>query len=240
MRTIVIGAGNLGIALIAHLTGEVLAVTRTAERHPALRAAGARPTTDWPTVAPTDRWVLALPGSDAQRAAVEALGDQPAPAIAVMVGTTGLHAPYTGTVGPDSPAGTGPRSDAAARAEQAFRAWAPHGTIVRCGGLWREGRGPAAAFARTRTAPPGPPDAPIPLIHYDAAAALIARVLGEIRPPSVVLGVTHAPRRDAFYGGLAATLGCDPPAYTEPVGHTARFVDPWALPDGPADTVPPR
>lgn len=225
MRTILIGAGTLAEALIPLLDGPIVAVTATPTRHPALRARGALPTVEVPSTTASDRVVLMVPGSAGQAAAIASLRGE-RPGRAVLVGTIGIHAPYVGVVRPDSPPGAGPRATDAVHAEAVFRAWCPGGVVLRCGGLWREGRGPAAAFERKGSAPEGPPDAPLPLIHYDEAARAIAALLLHPAPPAVVLGVTASTTREAFYAGLAASLGLPVPAFTAPLGATARFEDP--------------
>lgn len=228
MKTVLLGAGTLGIAVARRLDGPVVAVTASPARHPELRALGADPTTAWPAVETDDRWVLALPGSDAQAEAIRRLAATAPPRRVVLVGTTAWHAPYDGRIGPDSPSGQGVRAEAAIRAESCFRAWAPDGVVVRCGGLWHEGRGPAAAFARTRSAPLGPPDAPLPLVHYDEAAALVVAALDAEDAPPVVLAVTATPTRRMFYEALCAELGCELPAFAPATGRSAWFEDPWA------------
>lgn len=228
MRAVILGAGNLGSRVAARWDGDVVAVTATPARHGALVALGARPTTEWPALQPGDHLVIAIPGSAAQADAIDRLARGVCPARVVLVGTVGFHAPYAGVITPSSPPGSSPRAMAAGSAEAKLRAWAPDAVVVRCGGLWCEGRGPAAAFARTGAAPLGPPDAPLPLIAYDEAASLVLRALGEARPPAVVLGVTEQPTREQYYRELASSLGVTPPAFDAPTGGMARFEDPVA------------
>jgi hypothetical protein len=218
MAISVYGAGTLGARVIARSTGPIHAVTRTTDRHDALRALGADPTTTWPRA--TDRVVLCLPGSAAQLEAITRLR-RDRPTRAVLVSTTGYHTPYAGHVGPDSPMGTGDRARAAAATEDAFRDWmGDHGVIVRLGGLYTATRGAAAAFARTGRARMAPGNAPLPSIHYDDAAALVVAALDEA--PPVILGVTEAPTRRTFYTVVAGHLGVALPAFA-PDGPEATF-----------------
>ncbi|MEZ4321501.1 MAG: hypothetical protein R3F61_28775 [Myxococcota bacterium] len=229
MTLTVFGAGELGGRIAARWKGPVRAVTKTVRRHAELAAHGASPTLDWPALTPDDLAVLALSGSASQLEAIERLAHGPVPRRVLLVSTTGFHRPYEGTVRPTDPPGSEPRAQAAARTEQAFREWAgDRGVILRCAGLWHATRGPGAAFARSRTAPPGAPDAPIPLVHYDDAATLAVAALLVPSPP-VLLAVTATPSREAFYAAAAAVVGCDPPVFTAPTGDIVAFEDPTAV-----------
>ncbi|MCA9568432.1 MAG: hypothetical protein KC656_11340 [Myxococcales bacterium] len=215
----VFGAGTLGARVLAGTSGVRRAITRTEARWAQLRALGAIPTLDWPTPGRDDLVVLALPGSAAQAEAIARLAGS-RPDRAVLVSTTGYHAPYAGEVSAGSPPGASARAQEAAETEAAFRDWmGDRGTIVRLGGLYTATRGPAAHFARTLQVRPGPADAPLPLVHYDDAATLVIRALERPAPP-VVIGVTAVPTREAFYTTVAAHLGVPVP----PLGPAAGAV----------------
>lgn len=220
MKISVYGAGTLGGRIVARLPAGILAVTQSTTRHDRLRAAGGIPTVSWP--AATGHVVLSLPGSATQLEGIERLsGDHPE--RAVLVSTTGYHAPYGPVVTAESPRGTGERAALAAKTERAFREWTgDRGVIVRLGGLYTAERGPAAAFARTGRARLAPGDAPLPLIHYDDAAELVCRALLDPMPPPVVLGVSEVVSRQSFYSTLAAHLGVEPPPFA-PDGGPSSF-----------------
>lgn len=173
--------------------------------------------------------LLALPGSAQQLDAIERLGSQPRPARAVLISTIGFHGPYCGTIRSGDPAGASERAQLAAATEAAFRRWAgPHGSILRCAGLWHSSRGPQRAYARSRSARLGPPDAPLPLIHYEDAATLaIAALLDDTVHP-VLLGVVSAPSRSEFYTACAQAFSAEVPLFTAPTGQQVRFEDPVA------------
>ncbi len=229
MGVIVYGAGEIGTRLLARLRGARIAVTRSTRRHAILRAIGARPTVRWLLPSRSDALVLALPGSRLQGDAIAYLSTS-RPARAVLISTVGFHAPYRGTIVPTSRPGTSVRAAAAAAIEAAFLRWmGPGGTILRLGGLYHHRRGPAAHFARTGRARIAPPDAPLPLIHYDDATTLVLQAL--LAPgPSIRLGMTAQPTRARFYNTLAHHLSCPPPAFAHTTGR-ARFVDVEPLPE---------
>jgi nucleoside-diphosphate-sugar epimerase len=216
--------------------------------------------------------LLAVPGSARQGAVLEALaGHLDSAERIVLIGTVGFHRPYDRSARPsdDGPVLTpdlppappdvrDARTIAAIETEAAFRTHAgTRGVIVRCAGLWHAGedgtrpRGPFAAYARRGIAPPGAPDAVLPLVHYDDAALLTWAVLTAPDPPSVLQAVTAQPRRQAFYTAAARALGFEAPAFTgsfdpreidEP-DRPPRFVDTaaaalWNALDGPTAPHP--
>lgn len=227
MTITIFGAGTLGGRVARFTQCATWAVTQGESRHAQLRSATVTPTTTWPPVTPETRVVLCMPGSTVQGAAITRLQSQARPARAVLVSTIGYHAPYRGSIYPRSPPGEGERTRIAARTEAAFTEWiGSDGVIVRLGGLWHASRGPLAAFRRTGTARLGPPDSPLPLIHYDDAARLVWAVLMHDTPPPVVLGVTEQPDRETFYRSAANAFGHPVPPFTREHGSTAHIHDP--------------
>ena len=229
MRITIIGAGELGGRVARRISADVRAITATPARHPALHAAGVQPSTEWPRLSAADRVLLALPGSPRQLEAIERLASQPRPARAVLISTIGFHGPYSGTIRAADPPGSSKRAHLAATTEAAFRRWAgPNGSILRCAGLWHRDRGPQRAFTRSRTARLGPPDAPLPLIHYEDAATLATAALVDDVIHPVLLGVVSAPTRSDFYTACARAIGAPVPLFTAPTGLQVGFEDPVA------------
>lgn len=223
MRISAFGAGELGGRVLAKLSGERWAITRTSTRDAALRRIGVIPSRDVADAHEADRIVFALPGSAAQLELLASLPDLQAERL-VLVGTMGYHAPYGGRVLPETPSGTSERAAVAARAEAVFRErFGERGVVVRLGGLFHAEKGPAAFFARTRRARLAPADAILPLLHYDDAASLVATALTAASVPPVVLGVVSTPTREGFYTALAEHLGCAPPAFLPPTGEVTHI-----------------
>lgn len=222
MSISVYGAGTLGSRVLARITGTRWAITRTPRRHTALRSLGVHPTLDWEEPEADSAVVLAIPGSASQAEAIARLRHR-RPPRAVLVSTTGLYAPYAGRIAANSPAGASDRAQQAAATEAAFRDWmGDDGVIVRLGGLYTRDRGPAAHYARENRIRLAPPDAPLPLIHYDDAAQLVVRALRAPAPP-VVLGVVQVVERETFYRTVAAHLGRPTPAFGPRCGVQVDF-----------------
>jgi nucleoside-diphosphate-sugar epimerase len=214
MNVLIWGAGSVGGAVGIRLVRAghtVTAVTATARRHTELQSMGlltAR-AEDPPDLGTFDATLIATPGSENQAAAARTLGGRLRGRV-VFTSTTAVHQGCTGYVQASGPFGDSERARAARSAEK--NAADLGAVIVRLGGLYRAGRGPAAAFARTGTAPPGEGGRTLALIHEeDAATALIAALLTS-RPEPAYLAVTPpCPTRAVFYAALAERLGVDPP-----------------------------
>lgn len=231
-RTVIVGAGELGgrVARLRRAAGDaVVAHTRSTERHPALLDDGIMARTGLPDdLAPDDRLLIALPGADRQMMAVAALRNRPPPARVVFVGSTGYYGPAVhGDVDEETPPGTSERAQRNAAAERAFAAWAGDaGVILRLGGLYRPGRGPMSALAKSRRVPPGPPDKTLALIHYDDAATAAAAALVHPAPRAVYLGVTPpCPLRRDFYLAASVILGLDLPGFERALARPPAVYD---------------
>ncbi len=231
-RTVILGAGELGgrVARIRVKAGDaVVAHTRSTVRHPALIADGVEARTGVPDdLRPDDRLLIALPGADRQTMAVAALRNRPAPARVVFISSTGYYGPKVrGDVDEQTPPGESDRAQRNAAAERAFRAWAgEQGVILRLGGLYRPGRGPMSALAKSRRVPPGPPDKTLALIHYDDAATAAAAALAHRDPQPVYLGVTPpCPLRRDFYLAASVILGLDLPGFDHALGGPPAVYD---------------
>ncbi len=218
-RLVVWGAGELGgrVARARAAAGDaVLAATRGTSRHAGLAAHGVECVLGDVAgrLRPDDDLFLALPGTALQHEAVRALtAAHVSVRRAVLVSSTAFHAGASGRIDESSPRGTGERAAAVAACEAAFAAWAGAcGVILRCGGLWAAGRGPAAALRRSREVPPGPLERVLPLVHYDDAAAAAGAALGVAAPERTYLCATPpSPSRGAFYAVACAALGLAPP-----------------------------
>lgn len=232
-RLVVFGAGELGGRVAesyAMGVGEVVAFTRTAQRHAALRKAGVHPAVGSPAGAlrSDDLLLLALPGNAAQREAVQALaaaGD--APARVVMISSTGYYGQVHGYVDEDTPPGVDEHSRAVADAEAVFRAWAGgRGVVLRTGGLYRSGRGPLSALEQRGAAPLGPPDRTLSLVHYDDAASAARAALLHPAPESTYLVVTPpCPTRSDFYTAACIILQLALPLFDAPLGRPPAEYD---------------
>ena len=229
MELTVVGCGALGVRIASLWTGPVRGVTATTASHASLQqqVPGLQTTTTVGSLAGTA--VICMPSSH-QGAFLDSA--PPVQGPVVFTSSTGVYGEPAGLVTAESPTGTTERALRLLQLEQRFLAWAPHGRILRLGGLFEPGRGPVAAFERRHSAPEGPADRPLALIHYADAARLVLRLLtGD--GPTITLGVTHQPRRDTFYGLLAARFGCDPPVFSgEAAGFRYQLVDladpqPW-------------
>lgn len=230
------GAGELGgrVARAWAAAGRpTLAVTATRARHAALEAAGVTCVTaseSPPTPLDGDDLVLlTLPGTRAQGEGVVKLAssDRSAPARVVLASSTSYYGASVGVLDEAAPPGTGEDACAVATVEQRFRdAVGTRGVVIRLGGLYCEGRGPYAAFARRRTAPLGAPNKALALIHYDDAARAIVRVLELEHPAGAYLAVTPpCPTRYDFYAAACARLAGAMPSFGAPLAHHPATYD---------------
>lgn len=213
----------------AEAGGEVLAFTRTPRRHGHLAACGAEPRLGSPVgeLRVADRLLLSLPGTAAQAAAVAELASVAPPARTVLISSTGFHAGAAGWVDEASPRGPGERAAPIAECERAFAAWAGRdGVILRCGGLYRAGRGPLSALRRGGEVPFGPPDTTLALIHYDDAATAAFAALRHPAPAPVYLCVTPpSPARREFWEEACRALGAPAPRFEAPTGSPPMRYD---------------
>lgn len=233
-RLIVIGAGDLGGEVARRWVargGEAIGVTRSTDRHDALRSWGVRPVTvdDMPALHPPDAVLLSTPGSQNQHQAARDLPDFVVRRV-VMASTTGFFAGCTGVVLPSSPPGTTSRAQAAAAAEAQVQQRGGSVVIVRLGGLYRAGRGPVNALLRRGAPPPGPPDKALALIHRDDAATALLEALRHPEPAEIYVAVTPPlPTRRDFYQHACARHGLGAPTFTEPQGGPPIRYDVSAL-----------
>jgi nucleoside-diphosphate-sugar epimerase len=224
MRLLIWGAGELGgrVGALWVQRGELaLGLTRSTDRHEALRHRGIEPriASAASLLEPDDSLLLALPGSANQQAAVETLTGLPPPARAVLISSTAYYGMPHGRVDEDTPAGSDERARAAAAAERLFHAWAGNrGVIMRLGGLYGPGRGPFAALLRRGSAPVGPPDRTLALIHYDDAATATLGALRHAAPEPIYVGVVPpCPTRREFYEAACRLAGLPEPAFEAPL-----------------------
>lgn len=225
-RLIVWGAGELGGRVARAWQGEVHAYTRSTDRHADLQRDGVICHTGSPsTLEPDDALLLALPGSDRQAMAIAQLSDKAPPRRAVLIGSTSYYGLARGTIDESTWPGKSERAQRAAATEAAFRAWAPEGVILRCGGLYRPGRGPLNALQVRQAVPKGPPNKRLALIHYDDAAAAAHAALRHPDPAAVYLTVTApCPTRQEFYVAACVILGLNLPSFSRALmGHPARY-----------------
>lgn len=243
-RLVVWGAGELGgrvaTAWVAQ-GGRALACTRSEARHGALRRAGVVPRVGSPVgvLEADDVLLLALPGSATQSEALAALAARGVvPARVVLISSTGFYgATASGRIDASSPPGGTPRAQRVAEAEQALVAYAgARGVALRCGGLYRPGRGPLSALRNRGTAPMGPPDKHLALVHYeDAAAAALAALRHPSPRPVYVVVAPPLPTRQQFYLAACVLLDLPLPTFAPPLGGA-----PLAYEVGPlqADLLP--
>jgi len=157
--------------------------------------------------------LLSVSGSAGQEAATRTLEGRLAGRV-VFVSTTGVYGENSGALGLSGPFGASDRARAAQGAESAARDLGA--VIVRLGGLYKENRGPAAAFRRTLQAPPGPGGRTLPLVHEEDAVTALDAALRHKNPRPVYIAVTPPlPTRAEFYGALAANLGVATPLLGE-------------------------
>jgi nucleoside-diphosphate-sugar epimerase len=232
MRLVVWGAGELGGRVGSRWAqaGEaVLGLTQSITRHHALRWYGIEPSVAHAAalLKPTDVFLLALPGSAKQQAAVLSLADTPPPMRAVLISSTGYYGTPHGGVDEETRRGDTARASAIEAAELAFRAWmGTRGVVLRLGGLYCRGRGPLAALVRRGTASAGPPDTTLALIHYaDAATATLAALQHPAPEPTYVGVVPPCPTRRDFYRCACRRLGLPEPVFDAPLGYPPAAYD---------------
>jgi nucleoside-diphosphate-sugar epimerase len=229
MRLIIWGAGELGARVAAGWhEGSVIGVTRSEERHAALRQLGITPHTGTPAslLQPDDRLLLALPGHLTQQAAIAQLATAgvAVPQRTVLISSTAFYEPAAGPIDEQTPSGASQKAQSVAAVEAEFRRWAgAGGVILRCGGLYRPGRGAFSALARKGTPGQRSTSSTLALIHYDDAAAAVLAALRHPAPADLYLCVTPpCPARREFYAA-AAVLGLTLNLDSLPAGPAAVY-----------------
>lgn len=226
MRLVVWGAGELGgqVAVSWAQSGHAaVGITQSTSRHDRLRCAGVEPRTGSAVdvLTPDDVLLLTLPGNADQRAAVDALRHTPPPRRAVLISSTGYYGSPIGCVDEDTPRGETPHAMNIEAAELTFHAWAgASDVIIRFGGLYQPGRGPMSALLRRGSAPEGPPNRTLSLIHYADAATATFMALRHPAPQAVYVGVVPpCPTRREFYTRACEVAGLPEPVFTSPLPH---------------------
>ena len=228
-RLVIWGAGELGGRVAKLWThGPVVGFTKSLNRHSTLQALGveARVGSAADMLQPDDTLLLAIPGYAAQAEAIAQLAGTPPPQRAVLISSTGYYGPSArGPISPASPAGPEERAQSIATTETAFRQWAGDGgVVIRFGGLYRPGRGPITPLARRGTAPSGPPNKLLTLIHYDDAAIATTKALQLPNPASTYIGFTQpSPTRQDYYTAACKSLKLAPPTFTEAIDRPPQY-----------------
>lgn len=232
MRLVVWGAGELGgrvAAAWAQRGLPALGLTQSTQRHEELRRCGVEPHIGAAPglLAPDDALLIALPGNANQKTAVAALAHTPPPARVVLISSTGYYGAPQGIVNEDTPRGDTVHAAAIEALEGAFRDWAgAYGVVLRLGGLYRQGRGPMSALQRRGTAPPGPPNRTLALIHYtDAATATLTALQHPSPEPIYVVVVPPCPTRQEFYLSACRAVGLPEPVFDAPLEHSPATYD---------------
>jgi nucleoside-diphosphate-sugar epimerase len=220
--------------------GPVVGITQTTKRHSTLQALGvaAQLGSAADILQSDDTFLLAIPGHVAQAEAIAQLRQTPAPQRAVLISSTGYYGEgVEGVVSENSPPGEAERAQAIAATERAFQAWAgARGVVIRCGGLYRPGRGPISALAKRGTVPPKTAEALIPLMHYDdAAAATHAALSHPVVEPTYLAVTLPSPTRCEFYEAACQVLGLAAPTFSpnrdrQPVQYDIRRLQRDLLP----------
>ncbi|MGK7911834.1 MAG: hypothetical protein AB4050_10200 [Synechococcus sp.] len=228
-RLVIWGAGELG-GRVAQLwkNGSVVGITKTLNRHSTLQAMGveARVGSAADILKPDDTLLLAIPGYAAQGEAISQLSQTPPPQRAVLISSTGYYGSNaSGLITTETPPGPEERPQYIAATEHAFRTWAGEaGIVIRFGGLYRPGRGPITPLARRGTAPAGPPNKLLALIHYDDAAVATTTALELPHPDSTYIGLTlPSPTRQQYYTAACQALELAPPTFTTPQSDPPKY-----------------
>lgn len=230
-RLVIWGTGELGGRVAQRWTaGPVVGITQSTKRHSTLQAMGveARVGSAANILQSEDAFLLAIPGYAAQAEAIAQLQitKTGVPRRAVLISSTGYYGPNaSGPISPGTPPGPEDRARGIAATEAAFRDWAGEtGVAIRFGGLHRPGRGPITPLARRGSAPAGPPNKILCLIHYDdaATAVLAALTLKDVEP--VYVGMTlPSPTRQDYYEAACDRLNLPAPSFTAPLNRPPHY-----------------
>lgn len=226
------GAGELGgrVAQRWHrLGGDVIPLTRTEERHPALRQAGLSPRVGNPdAMAEDDCLLISIAGTQALVDAIAQLQGAVVPSRVVITGSTGYYGLQGGEISRSTPPGQTERAIAINDMEERFSDWSgSRGVVLRIGGLYRQGRGPLNALKVRGTAPLNmAPDRVIPLVHYDdAASACMGALTCESPKASYLVVSPPCPTRREFYLAACVMLELPLPSFGKAVGGVPATYD---------------
>ena len=96
-----------------------------------------------------DCLLICIAGTDALKAAIERVAHRTPPHRVVLTSSTGFYNGLGGPLDETSEPGPSQRAQNIAECERIFRDWAgTSGTILRLGGLYRQGRGPLNALKK--------------------------------------------------------------------------------------------
>ena len=146
----------------------------------------------------------------------------------MITSSTGYFGTQGGALSAESPPGETERAQEIAAMESRFTAWAgSQGTVIRLGGLYRQGRGPLNVMRKRGSAPLGvPPDRVIPLVHYDDAAAACFAALRVERPrPTYLVVSPPCPTRQDFYLAACVILDVPLPSFEQATGRPRAEYD---------------
>ncbi len=196
---LIVGAGTLGARVGAiwrqwHPDAEVLAETRSSQRHPRLRAAGMGVRVREDEAPPSFPNVLfSVPASQPDYASecARAVGLWNRAGRLVMSSSTAVYAESEGNLCTES--------SPLAENDRARRLLANEavvldagGVVIRLAGLYDEERGPHRVYLR-KSESPRRPDGLVNLVHYDDAAMLCALALEDGDPEAIYIGCDNAP-----------------------------------------------
>jgi nucleoside-diphosphate-sugar epimerase len=196
---LIVGAGSLGGRVGAvwrewHPDAEVLAETRSEQRHAQLKLTGmnTRLRDDEPPHA-FSNLLFSMPASQPDYAS------ECARAAALWNGAGNLVITSSTAVYAESEGNPCTETSALAENERAERLLAcerivldANGVVVRLAGLYDESRGPHRVYLR-KSESPRRPDGLVNLVHYDDAALLCALALEKGEPRAVYIGCDNAP-----------------------------------------------
>ncbi|MEE2924045.1 MAG: hypothetical protein VX619_04625 [bacterium] len=202
-QLIVIGCGVLGKLIFYQWDGNFTGIVKSHDSVEALSLEGIIASTIMPSNLDTQSVVFATNGSPNQFEAIESFVDLNPnfTGKAILISSTSYYQGTQGPVDEESQGGNTSRSKACQEVENIFKSSFSRGWVLRCGGLFKEGRGPFAYLAKTKQIPAIPTGQQLALFSYRDLQRLVIFLLHkETQTTSTLLcTVAKCPTRFEYY-----------------------------------------
>lgn len=171
----IIGCGILGKQVSKSYTGESVGIVRSEQSIQALEQVGVSCLNKMPNDITMQNVLFCANGSPNQMEAINEFTIQNPlfDGLAILISSTSYYQGTQGRIDENSPHGVTPRAIQCKNLEELFKHNFKRGWILRCGGLFQEGRGPFNYLANTRQIPALPTGQQLALFSYRDLTRLI-------------------------------------------------------------------
>lgn len=199
----IVGCGILGKQVAKTYSGESLGIVRSEQSLNALKHENIACSTKIPNDITTQNVLFCANGSPNQIEAVNDFVKQNPnfEGMAILISSTSYYQGTQGYIDENSPSGTTQRAIQCKNLEELFQDNFKRGWILRCGGLFQEGRGPFSYLAKTQQIPSLPTGQQLALFSYRDLVRLVNHLFGRSANEMGILLCTlsNCPIRFEYY-----------------------------------------